>query len=362
MADKPTLGQQLGNISNTAGSVIGGVQLVKDLFTNKKKQAQREDDRQVRQQGRLNEVNAKTSKELADYEQQLKLKMWKDTNYGAQLAEADKAGVSKAAVLGGSGAGVGQGASVSGISGGGAADAASTQAVNQQAELMKAQIGNINADTKLKESQAGNVDAGTGNIELDSEWKKVQNEIAGRSVEAQIDIIESEAALRIEKLQHEKDTTGILLNTYLERVQKVKDEALQIGLQNTAIKQGISLDQAKIKQIANDITMRAKELEATHRGQDVSRENMEDLTRTMLISAGIQATGQVLQGFTNILMMKSGQKFKAGEATKDRSFKSLESAKDRVYRSRPSHEQKIKEFKKDGRINKSGIPNLNKFK
>lgn len=117
----------------------------------------RQDRRQREQQEALNNINAKTSKELADYEQALKMKMWKDTNYGAQLEQASKAGVSKAAAIGGSGTGT-QGASVSMPGTTGAADAASTtnartaqaqagmQLASQMA-LMKAQKENLEADT-----------------------------------------------------------------------------------------------------------------------------------------------------------------------------------------------------------------------
>lgn len=120
----------------------------------------RQDDRQISQQERLNEVNAKTAKEMADYEQSLKMKMWKDTNYGAQMKEAQAAGISKAAAIGGSGTGT-QGASVGSVGGGSAADAAATQnaqtaSINQsmmlasQINLMKAQKENVEADTENK--------------------------------------------------------------------------------------------------------------------------------------------------------------------------------------------------------------------
>lgn len=152
--NEDSLGSKL--LSN-AGGIIGGVTSALRLFGVGEK---RQDRRQIDQQGKLNDVNAKTAKELADYENAGKLKMWKDTNYTAQLAEATKAGVSKAAAIGGSGTGT-QGASVSGVGGGSAADAASTMQANTgaaaqaiqsaaQLNLMKAQADNLNADTKDK--------------------------------------------------------------------------------------------------------------------------------------------------------------------------------------------------------------------
>ena len=45
-------------------------------------------------------------------------------------------------------------------------------------------------------------------------------------------------------------------------------------------------------------------------GQAVSKENMEKLTETMLISAGIQATGQIVNGIMDIRKMKMPTKSK----------------------------------------------------
>lgn len=147
----------------------------------------RQDKRQITQQGKLNDLNAKTAKELADYEQGLKLKMWKDTNYSAMLQQAELAGVSKAAAIGGSGTGT-QGASVGSVGGGSAADAASTtnartaqaQAGMQlasQLALQKAQKENIEADTANKLAGAGGTGAAQKKTEEETKGIAFQNKI-----------------------------------------------------------------------------------------------------------------------------------------------------------------------------------------
>lgn len=141
-------------IVGAAGNIIGGVQLVKSLFTNQRNEERRQDERQINMQGKLNELNAKTNKDLADYEQALKMKMWKDTNYSAQMKEADKAGLSKVAVLGAGTAGA-TGASVgSGGIGSGASNSAANQQAALNAELQKAQLANIAADTMKTTAEA----------------------------------------------------------------------------------------------------------------------------------------------------------------------------------------------------------------
>ena len=68
------------------------------------------------------------NKEMADYEQELGLKMWKDTDYPAQVEMMKAAGLNPAAVLSNGGGGSGAtGASVAGVGGGQAANAAQTQ-------------------------------------------------------------------------------------------------------------------------------------------------------------------------------------------------------------------------------------------
>lgn len=308
----------------TAKKVIGGLtqgvglfQGVKDLFTNKKKEENRQDARQVTQQGKLNEVNAKTSKELADYEQALKLKMWQDTNYTAQLREAEKAGVSKAAAIGGGGAGVGQGASVgtSGV-GGGAASGTEGQMAGIQNRLMQSQIMNMDAQTnktnaeaeKIKTTDTENVKADTEIKKIQVEFDKVRNEIQGLTSEEQAERIKDEA----KKMMHEAHTASITQsvseNTQREQAEIIKNQALMQVVEIQAINQGIKLDKAKVKEITESLEQGWEKLRIDEKGVDVSKENMEKLTETMLWQAGIQATGQVINSLIDIRKMNMGGK------------------------------------------------------
>ena len=61
-----------------AGSgVLGG--LINQLFAGSN------DRRQIRQQQKLTDMQVAANKEMADYEQELGLQMWKETNYPAQV-------------------------------------------------------------------------------------------------------------------------------------------------------------------------------------------------------------------------------------------------------------------------------------
>ena len=59
------------------------------------------------QQQQMQDMQIKGAKELADYNYQKQMDMWKATNFGAQRAEMEKAGLSASLMYGGSGAGGG---------------------------------------------------------------------------------------------------------------------------------------------------------------------------------------------------------------------------------------------------------------
>lgn len=214
------------NILGTAGAIVGGLSTIGGWLGIGEK---RQDRRQLEQQGKLNEINAKTAKEMADYEQDLKLKMWKDTNYTEQLKQADMAGVSKAAVLGGSGTGT-QGASVGSVGGGSAADAAATQNAKtqmmgqgmqlaSQLALMKAQKENIEADTANKV-------AGTENTGVVTETGKVDLATKKGTQQAEIQKAKTEADTAIEEMWLKHNDRTVSDATIKQRVESATQELI----------------------------------------------------------------------------------------------------------------------------------------
>lgn len=240
-------------LAQNAGSIIGGISTIGGwLGIGEGKQ----DRRQIKQQGKLNDVNAKTAKELADYEQQLKLQMWKDTNYGAQLEQAGLAGVSKAAAIGGSGTGT-QGASVGSVSGTGAADAASTtnartasiQAGMQlasQLALQKAQKENIEADTANKQ-------AGATNTNTDTEGKVIQNKINKETIDAQVQEINYKANEQIQNARIAFNKGEISEKTQQAEIQRAKNEAIGSGVDLEVKRLGMNLDRRKVNAIEESV-------------------------------------------------------------------------------------------------------------
>lgn len=242
------------SILGAAGAVVGGLTTIGGWLGVGQKRA---DNRQVDQQKRLNEVNANTAKEMADYEQKLKYDMWDKTNMSAQLQQAKKAGVSKAAAIGGSGGGT-QGASVGSVGGGSAADAASTQqASNSQSALGLQTVAQLG----LLKAQKENIEADTENKKAEATGKGIDNEVKGDTREDSKDLVREAAR----KLFHEANTEGINQtvgeNTAKAREDKAIAEAVGAGLDNEVKKGTIKLNAEQIKEIKAKIAQGWKGLE-----------------------------------------------------------------------------------------------------
>lgn len=244
-------------IGGTAGSIIGGVNAVAGLFQNKRKEERRQDQRQIDQQGKLQELQMKGSKEMGDYENELKMKMWKDTNYSAQIDQATKAGLSKVAVLGGGGGGT-QGASVGGPTGGQAGSGQAGQMAGIAGEMAKAQIANLNANTektKVEAGKLGGVD--TDNVTQDVRSKKFDTDLKEAMRNANIDIKGSEQLIK----QVESDKA----NTKWGTEKSAGYNGMEIDPSSKAYKSiqaelDISAEKLKSAKINNDINTAIKEI------------------------------------------------------------------------------------------------------
>lgn len=241
-------------LKDYAGAIVNGAAQIGSWLGIGEK---RQDRRQVKQQEALTGVQEAANKRMADYEQELALKMWKDTNYGARLQQAELAGVSKAAAIGGSGTGT-QGASVGSVGGGSAADAASTQnaktaslqqnmALASQVALMKAQKENIEADTENKKVDAAKKSG------IDTDVAKQGLEQAKQTQQAIVDKAVKDALIAGEEWT-KKGAESQEANRGLEdRLKKIKAEGIGAILQNEATKTSIKVDKAKITQMAEQI-------------------------------------------------------------------------------------------------------------
>lgn len=227
-------------IIQTGGAILG-------LLGGRK-----QDERQVKQQGRINDVNAKTAKELADYEQQLKLDMWKKTNLSAQVEEAKKAGISLSTFSNGGGsAGQSSGAGVSGVGGGAAADAASTSNARGQMALLGAQIANLTAATRKTEAETEKIGgADTENTIAQTEYTRGAQT---RNTNQDTKVKEVQESNIVWDNELKEVAADIANKTKGFTVQQKEQEAIGAGVDNAVKRLGMKLDRRKVNALEETV-------------------------------------------------------------------------------------------------------------
>ncbi|AXH76994.1 MAG: DNA pilot protein [Microviridae sp.] len=223
------------------------------------------DARQIRQQQKLQDMQISGQKELTDYNMAKQLQMWKDTSYGAQKEQLEKAGLNPGLMYGmGGGGGQSTGQTGSNVSGGnapqGGREIAEMMGMGMQMQLLKAQKENIEADTKNKEADTANKPIQGANIgyqnalligqkelqNLDLKvneqtlWERI-NEIVSRSIEQQ----EKGITAGVERYINQE--------TQFAEIEKIKSEALSAAVEKRLLDEKVELTKAQIKEIAESL-------------------------------------------------------------------------------------------------------------
>lgn len=214
--------------------------------------------RQLKQAGKLQKLQIEGQKEMGEFNRQQAMQMWRDTNYGAQVEEARKAGMSISALYGGAGGGGGATAGTpTGNVGGQSAEGASAgmnvgmQMASQMA-LMKAQKENIEADTANKLQEAENKGA-------DTTGKNIANKIAGETAEAEMQRIRESSWEQVAKTAQEAQKQKINEETMKDQIRKIQEDAIGQILGNEKATKEIKIKEA-------EATIQQFEAEATKNG------------------------------------------------------------------------------------------------
>lgn len=240
------------------------------------------DRRQLRQQEKLNEQQLETNKRMSDYQRELQMQMWHDTNYGAQLEEMKKVGLSPGLMYGQSGGGATTtGGGASGVSatsaptGGG--EIMGMQMMQAQRDLIQAQtrktqvetenIGEEGIDTRLKESNIANIAQGIKTEQAKQAMLKVQTGIAeieqdlkSESYEDTLNTIKYQARIANKQLGLLENEKEISDETKKNKISIVEGELIGLGLANEMKKAGIQLTEEQIKKTRADIAQGWKSL------------------------------------------------------------------------------------------------------
>lgn len=186
LADAATAGLTAAATGGIGSVISGGLGLLGGLF--KKNNNGLEKQQKLMQQAWEYEkegmgLQYNYGQQAADAEYKRNLQMWKDTNFGAQKAEMEKAGLSAGLMYGNGG---GQAASTAGGDGmqPGSPKMNPVEAALQQ-QALGLQLKQIEAQNKLASAETAKTLAEANKIEgvetegakLDNEWKKIENRI-----------------------------------------------------------------------------------------------------------------------------------------------------------------------------------------
>lgn len=148
------------------------------------------DQRQIRQQQELQNMQIRGNKQMMDYGYMKQLQMWKDTNYRAQIQQMKAAGLSPGLIYGmKGGGGITTGSPSGGVQGAnapmGGGEIQNMMGMGLQMQMMKAQIDNMNADTekkKVETTKTGGVDTQKVQTEIMDITQGIQNKQAQQAL------------------------------------------------------------------------------------------------------------------------------------------------------------------------------------
>lgn len=222
-----------------------------------------------RQYNKNADRNVKRQKGLMDYQQELAMENWENTNYKAQRDQMTKAGLNIGLMYGGGGAG-------GGTTGGGSIASSPTGAefttnenmqTMMQMELMKAQKENIDADTNLKGVQAGKTSEETRSLgvgiknqetqnelmQIDKDLKSIELNFNQQTFNSSIEKYEAEVNKLIGEAESAVTKGEIDMETRDDQIKIIKQEAINRVLEGSVKEAGLRLTDAQIKKISNDI-------------------------------------------------------------------------------------------------------------
>lgn len=303
------------------GAAIVGTGLgIYNAFRNK----DADDKRQIKQQQKLTDMQAKANEDAANRSQERALDMWNKTNYGAQKAHMEAAGLNPALMYGmsgGGGATTSGAGSEQGVGSGQAANAAQTAQVDGQLGMQVGQAALIAAQVEATKAQAQKTEAETakiegvdttlagaqaGKIDIESQLAKIQLEVAGKTKDEQVMAIVGVGERAIADATMAQQKQVISEQTMEAEISRIKTESIGAMIDNEVKRSGVQVNEARIKEIANSIEQRWKDLQLQGKSIEQSKENTETIAEAMLWGAGIQATGNLVKGIVDIATKGKG--------------------------------------------------------
>jgi hypothetical protein len=283
---------------------------------------------QEEQQQKLQNQQIQGAEQLGAFNQKLQLDTWNKTNYEAQVQHIKAAGLNPALLYGkGGGGGATTGSAQAQLPNAPTApsDLERTQAatgmgmqlanmrvMNTQAEANQAQANLANTQAaKLSGVDTGKVQADTANTQVDTILKQAQATIASAqathaegNAQNQYSILNSQANQAINEATSSMIKANIDQETQDATIQKIKQDAINKGIEAIAMQQNIKLDQAKIDQITTGIQQKWQEINISQSKNEFEHGDrlkaIEEYTKNALQVAGIIGATNVIRDVVGI--------------------------------------------------------------
>lgn len=256
------------NLLNTGINTVLGLALEKH-----------NDQRQLQQQGKLQQMQIAGQKEMADYSYEKQMQMWQNTSYPAQVKMLEQAGLNPALMYGqGGGGGVTTGtAPTTSVTSGDAPkggheviDAQQTGMGIMQMQMMAAQIKNIEADTANKEADTTNkplqgeaIKATTENTKANTALTNLNTQWQNATYYNRIDLLDHTINILAQEETQAELKTGVDQDTYNTRVETIQQDLINKTLEAALQKANITKTETETKAVSEGIQQKWKALNQT---------------------------------------------------------------------------------------------------
>lgn len=207
------------------------------------------DRRQLRQQGKLNEQQYSIDNRMAEANYERSMRMWEDTNYGAQMEQLDKAGLNPALMYKSGGAGGTTAAPTGNVTASkapaGGMEIMNMMATRAQIELIKAQTEKTKAETGNVPLTGKNIEAQTSSLLQGIESSKSQQALTN----VQTEIAKIEKAYQEGTLENRKSIVNLSLSKLIEET-RIMENDREISDQTKAEK--IKMIGEQVKNVIQD--------------------------------------------------------------------------------------------------------------
>lgn len=287
------------------------------------------DARQIHQAQGLADIGVNATNRITDYNFDKQMQMWNATNYGPQVQQLEKAGLNpgllyakggpggSTAIAPGSGSTGGQAQQNPGEMQTAMGIMNQNALIESQRKLMDAQKSNVDADTQNKQAENPNIgktgqliDAQTSNVKqqtalatVNTELANIQKYIAGQTKDLTIDQIIQQTRLATQTADKYEISLFIDRATQYSIVDRIKAEGIGAVLQNALTQSGTALNEQQIRESANNILQKWKQIEQQGRSVNVQEGELiidQEMMKYNLTPSWKKAINSVIGGVSSI--------------------------------------------------------------